>query len=202
VRPASLAAAALIAGAAWYATRTALELTNDTDEPDWTDEADAMIREALNTLMPSPVADLVPSPELLEMLKEGEALRLSPYRLGDGGSTLGYGRYFPDSGSPPPARISRDTAEAWLVEDVEARGARWVRAYVRVPLLQHQFDALTHMAFNLSPKAFKTIAAAVNAGEDPEAAALRYVRAGTHLEAGLRNRRGRELDLYRTGTYA
>lgn len=203
MRTAAVAAAALIVGAAWYATRTALEHTTDNDDaPDWTDEADAMIREALQALIPSPVADLVPSPELLEMLKQGEALRLTPYRLGDGGSTLGYGRYFPDSGSPPPARISRDTAEAWFAEDVEARGARWVRAYVRVPLLQHQFDALVHMAFNLSPKAFRTIANAVNAGEDPEAAALRYVREGTHLEGGLRNRRAREVALYRQGTYA
>jgi lysozyme len=136
------------------------------------------------------------------MLKRGEALRLTRYRLGDGGWTIGYGRYYPDGGPLPPESISRDTAEAWFADDVEQRGARWVRAYVSVPLLQHQFDALTHIAFNLSPKSFKTIADAVNAGQDPEAAALRFVRAGTNLEAGLRNRRAREIALWRTGIYA
>jgi lysozyme len=136
------------------------------------------------------------------MLKGSEALRLARYRLGDGGWTIGYGRYFPDGGPLPPERISRDTAEAWFVEDVEARAARWVRAYVRVNLTQQQFDALVHMAYNLSPKSFKQIADAVNRGEDPEAAAMRFIRAGTHLEAGLRNRRRKELALYRSGVYA
>lgn len=201
MRPATIAAAALLmAGAWWWSRQRSLSAT--TTDPDWTDEADAMLHEAINTVMPTPVAGMAPSAELLEMLKQGEALRLVRYRLGDGGWTIGYGRYYPDGGIEPPEAISRATAEAWFLEDVEARGARWVRAYVKVPLLQHQFDALTHMAFNLKPSSFKTIAEAVNAGDDPEEAALRYVRAGSNLEAGLRNRRRREIALYRQGTYA
>ena len=169
------------------------------DAPDWTDDLDAALTMALN---PTPVAHMQPSAQLLSMLKRGESLRLARYRLGDGGWTIGYGRYYPDGGQVPPERIDGDTAERWFAEDVEQRGARWVRAYVAVPLRQNQFDALVHIAYNLSPKAFRSVADAVNAGQDPEAAALRYVRAGTNLESGLRNRRAREIALYRTGVYA
>jgi lysozyme len=156
----------------------------------------------MNIVSPTALADMVPSDELRAMLKQGEALRLTRYRLGDGGWTLGYGRYFPDGDTPPPASITRETAEQWFAEDVEQRGARWVRAYVDRPLQQWEFDALTSMAFNLRPSSFRTIAEAVNAGEDPEAASLNYVRAGTNLEQGLRNRRAREIALYRQAVYA
>ncbi len=176
--------------------------TTDDTTADWTDYLDETMASARNLISSPPVAGMLPSQALLDMLKRGEALRLERYRLGDGGWTIGYGRYYPDNGPLPPERITRGQAEEWFAVDVEQRGARWVRAYVRVPLTQHQFDALVHMAFNLKPSSFKTIADAVNAGEDPEAAALRYVRAGSHLEAGLRNRRAREVALYRMGLYA
>lgn len=199
MRGTTITAAALIMGGAWWWARRAAD---DFAAADWTDELDAMLYETRNTLTPSAVAGMRPSAELLAMLKRGEALRLTRYRLGDGGWTIGYGRFYPDGGAEPPVTIKRETAEAWFAEDVEARGARWVRAYVTVPLTQAQFDALTHMAFNLKPSSFKTIADAVNCGEDPEAAALRFIRAGTNLEAGLRNRRAREVALYRHGIYA
>ena len=110
----------------------------------------------------------------------------------------------PDNGveMPPLEVITADQAEAIFADDVERRGAHWVRSYVTVPLEQYQFDALTHMSFNLKPSSFKTVADAVNAGDDPEAAALNYIRAGTNLEQGLRNRRAREVALFRTGIYA
>lgn len=145
--------------------------------------------------------ELFPSDSLRDMLKKGERLVLTRYRLGDGGWTLGYGRFFRDGGAEPPVSIDESTADRWFNEDVEARGARWVRQYVTVPLLQHEFDALTHMAYNLSPGSFAVIANEVNAGGDPEEASLRYVRAGTNLERGLRIRRGREIALFRNGEY-
>lgn len=176
--------------------------TQDADNaPAWSDQLTAALSAARDVVMPSPVADMAPSDRLRDMLKTGERLALQRYRLGDGGWTIGYGRFYRDPAEPPES-ITREQAEAWFAEDVEARAARWVRAFVSVPLLQHQFDSLCHMAYNLSPKAFKTIAEAVNAGQDPEAAALQFVRAGSNLEKGLRNRRGREIALYRSGTYS
>lgn len=165
-----------------------------------TDELQALASEAQAAIMGTPAQGMEPSAELLAMLKRGEALSLTAYRLGDGGATIGYGRFYRD-GTNAPAAIDRDTAERWFLEDVEARGARWVRAYVSAPLTQTQFDALVSMAYNLSPGAFRTIAQAVNEGADPESEALRYVRQGTNLEAGLRNRRAREIALFRAGIY-
>lgn len=199
------AAAALLLVASYAVQRQADAASDEPpDEPDWTDAVDEALSTARNLVLPPPAADMQPSAELLAMLRRGESLRLHAYRLGDGGWTIGYGHYMPDNGleSPPLESITADQAEAIFASDVEQRGARWVRAYVTVPLEQYEFDALTHMAFNLKPSSFKTVADQVNAGADPEAAALKYIRAGTNLEAGLRNRRAREVALYRTGVYA
>lgn len=200
----TVTAAGALLLAASYVTQRQVDENSDTDttDPDWTDTVDLTLATARNAVLPTPVADMHPSPELADMLKRGEALRLHAYRLGDGGWTNGYGHYWPDGGATPPDVITLDQAEAQFAEDLEARGARWVRAYVTVPLTQNQFDALASMAYNLKPSSFKTIADAVNAGDDPEAAALRYVRAGTNLEQGLRNRRAREVALFRNGIYA
>lgn len=179
---------------------------DDSDAPDMSptiaDEIQAAAASVRNAVMPTDAAGMVPSAELLAMLKAGEALRLTPYRLGDGGSTIGYGRYYSDNGPQAPASITADQAESWFADDVENKGARWVRTYVTAPVLQHEFDALVSMAFNMSPRSFKTIAQAVNEGADPEGAALRFVLAGSKLERGLRNRRAREIALYRQGVYA
>lgn len=205
-RAAVISAALLIA--AWLLTR-GLASADDTtaaddDEapdqsPDWQDEIAATMARARNSLIGSPVAGMMPSQALIEHLHSFEQLRLTPYRLGDGGSTIGWGRYFPDSGEPPPERITRETADQWFSIDIEERGARWVRAYVTRPLQQYEFDALVSMAYNLSPKSFRTIAEAVNHFEDPSAAALRFVRAGTNLEKGLRRRRAAELAMFTNG---
>ena len=181
---------------------TTITDTTDNPAPDWTDQVDAALAAVGNAVAPTFASQLAPSPALEGMLKQGEALRLTPYRLGDGGATLGYGRYFPDGGTSPPAGIDQAIADAWFADDIEARAARWVRAYVTAPIVQTQFDALCSMAYNLRPASFRTIADAVNVGNDPGDAAMQFIRAGTNLENGLRNRRARELDLYRNGVYA
>jgi len=152
---------------------------------------------AVATITGRDAASMATSPAGLAHLQSFERLSLVPYRLGDGGSTIGWGRFYPDSGPPPPAQIDRATADAWFAQDVDERGERWVRAYVTAPLTQPQFDALVSMAYNLSPRSFRTIAEAVNGGQDPESAALQYVRAGTNLERGLRRRRAAELAMFR-----
>ena len=178
------------------------EIENTT--PTWLDQIDATLSDVKNIILPTPVAGMSTSPAGIEHLQEFERLSLTPYRLGDGGSTIGWGRFYADGGPQPPARIDRATADAWFAQDVRDRGERWVKTYVTVPLTQPQFDALVSMAFNLSPKSFKTIADAVNTGDDPEAAAMRFIRAGTDLERGLRPRRESELAMFRAdaSTYA
>lgn len=161
------------------------------------DQFMASTSQAINTLRGTSAAGMATSPAGLAHIQQFEGLRLTRYRLGDGGWTIGWGRYYPDSGPPPPERIDRATADAWFAQDVAERGERWVRAYVTAELTQPQFDALVSMAYNLSPRSFRTIADQVNQGNDPEAAALQFIRAGTNLERGLRNRRAAELALFR-----
>ena len=210
IRP-TVAAALLLLAAAWYwrqqQAEEGAELVDPddyepTDEPadttpDLTDEISAAMSTVRNFIAPTPAAGMSTSPAGLVHLQGFERLSLTPYRLGDGGTTIGWGRFYPDGGAQPPVRIDRATADAWFAQDVQERGERWVKAFVTVPLTQPQFDALVSMAFNLSPKSFRTIADAVNRGDDPEAAALRFVRAGTNLERGLRNRRAAELAMFR-----
>ena len=138
------------------------------------------------------------------MLRGIERLALVPYRLpGEKGETIGYGRFYPDSGPVrAPRSITPGMAELMFAEDVEQRAAKWVRLYVTRALTQYQFDALVHMAYNLSPGAFKTIAEAVNRGEDPEAQAMRYLGTDPKVRQGVINRRNAELNLFRNGVYA
>ncbi len=177
----------------------------DDDGPDWAppapdlaDQVSLYLNEAKHAVIPTTAANMQVSTAGRELIRSLERLSLTRYRLGDGGYTIGWGRYYPDGGELPPERIDLATAELWFDEDIENRGARWVRAYVSVPITQSQFDALTSMAYNLRPKSFRQIADAVNAGADPEGTALQFVRAGTNLEAGLRRRRALELALYRS----
>lgn len=148
------------------------------------------------------LADMHASESLVDMLREheGRAL-LVPTNLGDGGWTIGYGR-FEKSRAALPERITLADAEAMFREDIARRGEDQVRRYVTVPLEQHQFDALTSMAYNLSPRAFRQIAEAVNAGDDPTPVALRFTRPGSQFERGLVKRRRNELALFNFGTYA
>lgn len=212
--PAASAAALLLAAAWWYRNATGPELAaidnsdaapadetgngaSGQNEPGIIETITAAAQATVNTITGTDATSMTTSPAGLAHLQQFERLALTPYRLGDGGSTIGWGRYYPDKGPQPPAQIDRATADAWFSQDVIDRAEKWVKAYVTAPLTQPQFDALVSMAYNLSPRSFKDIANAVNAGEDPEGAALQYVRAGTNLERGLRRRRSSELAMYR-----
>lgn len=214
IRAAAIAAAASIIAAAWWWRRQAepeLASAADAGDASWdapgqptiADEAMAAMATVRNAIAPTSAAGMHTSATGLAHLQAFERLSLTPYELGDGGWTIGWGRFFPYTGPKPPDAIDRATADAWFAEDVDAKAERWVRAFVTADLTQPQFDALVSMAFNLSPKSFRTIAEAVNRGEDPEAAALQFVRAGTGLERGLRRRRAAELAMYRAdpGSY-
>ena len=215
MRQAAIAASALLAAAWWYRRQGAPELAADGYAPDDSatetgntaagqDDAPGIVetiaaaaRVTMNTVTGTDASSMTTSPAGLAHLQQFERLALTPYRLGDGGATIGWGRFYTDKGPPPPASIDRATADEWFSIDVIDRAEKWVKAYVTAPLTQPQFDALVSMAYNLSPRSFRTIADAVNAGDDPEAAALQYVRAGSSLERGLRRRRASELAMYR-----
>jgi lysozyme len=149
------------------------------------------------------VQSMVPSEELKATIKKSERLVLTRYNLGDGGWTIGYGRFYPSNGPMPPDSITRDQAETFFNEDIESRAAKWVRTFVTVDVTQQQFDSLVHIAYNLSPKSFKTIAEKLNAGGDWKAQALKFTRPDKpSLTQGLINRRNKEFAMFEQGIYA
>lgn len=158
--------------------------------------------QAIGSIAPGPAADMRASEQLRDMLKGRERLRLERYNLGDGGWTIGYGHWEPRI-ELVPARITVDDAEAMFDRDLEARAEKWVRLYVKVPVTQYEYDALTHIAFNLSPKGFKKFADAVNRGEGiGQIATASVAWVAAHLRNGIQNRRNQEIALFNEGYYA
>ncbi len=199
------AGAAILAGAVYVmqqrkaqADANALSDTSNDNEPTMLEDLQGTASEAMNKILGYAAASMNISPDGVAAIKSHEGCRLTRYRLGDGGWTIGWGRYFRDGGVECPDLISQAQADAWLAEDLESKSAKWVRAYVTAPVTQAQFDALCSWAYNLSPGSFRKIADAVNAGQDPEDVTLRYVAAGTGNERGLRRRRADEIAMYRS----
>ncbi len=158
--------------------------------------------EALGALAPGPVADMYASEELRVMLKNREKLRLERYNIGDGGWTIGYGHFEKDI-NKIPSRITFDEAESMFDRDLYERAEKWVRLYVQRELYQHEYDALVHIAYNLSPKSFKKFADTVNAGQGIDYWAQRSVTwVAPHLQNGIQARRDEEMALYNRGQYA
>lgn len=196
-----------VLGAAWFASRH--ETGDEAEAGAWTihdlpllGEAVGLVDDVIGAATNPDLQSMRSSFALREMLKKSEGrCLLERTNLGDGGWTIGWGRFEKSMSALPPS-ITREQAQQMFDYDVDRRAERWVRAYVTVPLTQEQFDALTSMAYNLSPPSFRKIAEAVNRGESPDAAAMQYVRAGSIFERGLRNRRSRELALYHQGVYA
>lgn len=149
-------------------------------------------------------SSMVPSEQLASWLRAKESFSAKKYNLGDGGVTIGYGWFEPHSRAHlMPDTITEAKAREVFYRQLEERGARWVREYVRVPLTQNEFDALTSMAYNLSPRSFMQIATALNDGEDWRAVALQYVRPDKpKLTQGLINRRTAEIAMFDQGVYA
>lgn len=164
---------------------------------DTVDELTGAVTDMVNR---GPVADMQPSAEVRQDIKSSESLKLTRYNLGDGVWTIGYGH----AGSylAIPETCTLDQAEAWFDDDIESRAAKWVRLYVRVPLTQYEFDALVHIAYNMSPRSFRKFADQVNAGQGIEAmaeASIGWVPA--NLQNGIRNRRNREVAMFNRGIY-
>lgn len=149
-----------------------------------------------------PIAGMTTSPAMLGMLRRRERLSNTPYNLGDGGWTIGYG-HFAKSRASLPDFMSDAEAEAQFVADVVDRGEKWVKLYVTVDLTQYQFDALVSIAFNISPQSFKKFAAAVNAGQGIDDIAQESVSwVSSKFTNGIRNRRNTEIDVFNSGVYA
>jgi GH24 family phage-related lysozyme (muramidase) len=97
----------------------------------------------------------------LEMTRYCEGLYLQSYQDSRGVWTIGYGRIEYDDGTAvgPGETCTLEQAEAWLLEDVEKDGSHYVRAWVKTPLSQCQFDALSDFTFNRGAGRLETLLA-------------------------------------------
>jgi len=133
----------------------------------------------------------------LDLITSIEQLRLTAYRDAVGVWTIGYGH---TRWAVEGMQISAAKALEFLASDVaEAEAA--VNRLVKVPLEQHQFDALVSFVFNVGVGAFKssTLLRLINGRAESMATAaefLRWVYAKGKKLAGLETRRRKERLLY------
>jgi len=114
--------------------------------------------------------------------------------------TIGYGH---TGGVKPTDTCTREQALAWLHDDV-----RWaeacILANVKVPLEQHQFDALVSFTYNCGAGAFSasTMLKLINAGNMAAAAQqfARWVNGPNGPMPGLVRRRGAERAMFEGAT--
>ena len=133
----------------------------------------------------------------IEFIIKEEGERLHAYRCGAGVWTIGVGH---TGGVTPDMKITKEQSREFLKKDIE-RFEKAVNETIKHPLLQHQFDALVSLAFNIGPVAFKnsTLARKINANapwSEIRAEFLKWNHIKKKVDAGLTSRRKREAKLY------
>lgn len=135
----------------------------------------------------------------VDMLHTFEGCKLTAYPdPGTGGKpwTIGFGTTrIRGMAVQPGMKITLDEAELYFEDDL-IKFEDAVRALVKVPLTQSQFDALVSLTYNIGIGAFtnSTLLKVLN-NEDYEEAAnqfLRWNRSGGRVMDGLRRRREKE----------
>ncbi len=143
------------------------------------------------------INDLQYSQAGLSLTKSFEGLRLKAYQDAGGVWTIGYGHT--GRGVFPGREITEATAEALLRGDLMV-AVMLVGGVVKVPLAQHQFDALVDFAYNAGQGSFmhSTLLEKVQAG-DFAAAAIefgKWVNVDGRPEPGLVRRRSAEAAMF------
>ena len=94
-------------------------------------------------------------------IREIEGLRLTPYELGDGMVTIGYGHAV-RAKYKRGYRITKEKAEQLLIKDVNiaAQGVKrmfkdWQEQGIDVKITQGQYDSMVSMAFNMGITKFR-----------------------------------------------
>jgi lysozyme len=136
------------------------------------------------------------------LLKEFEGCRLKAYRDSVGVLTIGYG-HTSAAGAPAVTAgltISQAEAEAILVRDLAKYEAGVLNA-VKVPLKQHQFDALVSFHYNTGAIGKATLTRKLNLGmyDAVPVELAKWNKAGGKVLAGLTRRRKAEADLWNEG---
>jgi lysozyme len=132
----------------------------------------------------------------LALLREREGCRLAAYLDTVGVPTIGVGH---TGGVKLGDTCTLEQATAVLREDIALAEAA-IRQNVRVPLRQHEFDALGSFIFNVGVRAFttSTLLKKLNAG-DYAGAALQFDR--WHIPPEITSRRNGEREQFRGSAF-
>lgn len=134
----------------------------------------------------------------IELIRDCEGVRLRPYKDIAGLATIGVGHLI-RRGETFPDSFSDADATALLCRDLETVEA-CIEESVNVPLLQHQFDALASLVFNIGCDAFRrsTLRKKLNSGDTSGAAGEfpKWSRVGVRQIDGLLARRLREQAIF------
>jgi lysozyme len=132
----------------------------------------------------------------LQLIKESEGLRLTPYQDSVGVWTDGYGN---THGVVSNVSITETKAIMDLLRNVSVSESI-VASQITVPLTQGQFDALVDFVFNLGQGALSgsTLRRKLNSGDYAGAAAEfpKWCHAGNEVLPGLVTRRAKERAMF------
>jgi lysozyme len=134
----------------------------------------------------------------INLIKQSEGFRATPYKDTAGLLTIGYGHRIRPTDCFS-GHMSQAQAETVLAADLAA-AEQSVTRLVKVPLTQGQFDALVDFVFNLGSGrlASSTLLKDLNAGLYTQAAEqiLIWDHAGPKVLPGLQHRRQAEFQLF------
>lgn len=142
----------------------------------------------------------------VQLVKHFEGLFLKAYLCPAGVWTIGYGHTgltHNDGTVKAGRKITEAEAEALLFHDLN-HFAPSVEKLVKVPLAQHEFDALVSFHFNTGGLGKSTLLKKLNAGDRSGAALefLKWTKGGGKVLPGLVRRRKAEQYLFQTGRLA
>ena len=140
-----------------------------------------------------------------EILRHFEGLELEAYKCPAGIPTIGYGSTFYEDGKPVKMgdKITRERAEQ-LLPNIVRKFEQAVERFLKIPVLQHEFDACVLLAYNIGIGNFEksTLLRNINQGK-PKADVVAqfhvWNKAGGKVLPGLVRRRASEAHLYATG---
>jgi len=138
----------------------------------------------------------MPSEEIQDLIKNTiERFRPNFYDINDGGITIGYGHFTPHRDAARiraqyPNGITREQASVLFEQDLVTR-ARYRALYdlIKVPMHQHEFDALVCMRFNNSGTTEGTVGRSVAAPHNRltgQTSIKDHLNRGQYTQAGNR----------------
>ena len=131
-----------------------------------------------------------------KLIRDFEGFRTHAYKDAVGVWTIGYGH---TKGVHENMIISMAQGEQMLLEELKEY-ENYVDELVKVPLHQHQYDALVSWVYNLGPTNFKssTLLRKLNEGryEEVPAEIKRWDKAGGKQLEGLTRRRNAEAEMF------